>query len=246
MKTASAQKIVDSTLESIKKRVPAYGELADRFGPLFLAMGRVRDELIAEPLESPAVDVARLVAGVPLLIDEDFASWAMSLEKARDELLPEVIEVLRPDADAAQALRDHLADPANLVGLVRARIEGDWKHFENTSVQLGIGQSPSLLYISETVFGPVLCAMVHGMGKSLSDLTWDRGYCPVCGSSPSISYLSPREVTDLDQLVGGGGKKYLHCSLCGHDWRFKRNACVACGNDENETREVFYIGRRQA
>jgi FdhE protein len=47
-------------------------------------------------------------------------------------------------------------------------------------------------------------------------------------------------VTDLDQLVGGGGKKFLHCSLCGHDWRFMRNTCPACGNDENESREVFY------
>ena len=241
MKTASAQKIVGSTLESIKKRVPAYGELADLFGPLFLAKGRVRDSLLAKSLEVPAVDAARLVAGVPLLVDEDLSSWVEAMKTSRDELLPKLIEVLRLDADAAKALHDYLADSANLVGLAQARIEGNWKHFENTSVQLGIEQTSSLLYISETVFGPVLCAMVDGMGKSLSSLSWDQGYCPVCGSSPSITYLSPREVSDLDHLVGGGGKKFLHCSLCGHDWRFKRNACVACGNDENESREVFYV-----
>ncbi|BDQ33496.1 formate dehydrogenase accessory protein FdhE [Pseudodesulfovibrio portus] len=241
MKTASAQKIVDSTLESIKKRVPAYSELADRFGPLFLTKGKVRDDLLDKLPDPPAVDTARLVAGVPLLIDEDLSLWVEAMEASRDELLPEVIEVLRLEADAAKALQGHLADPVNLVGLAQARIEGNWKHFENTSVQLGIGHSPSLLYISETVFGPVLCAMVDGMGKSLSDITWDRGYCPVCGSSPSISYLSPKEVSDLDHLVGGGGKKYLHCSLCGHDWRYRRNACVACGNDENDSREIFYV-----
>ena len=241
MKTASAQKIVDSTLESIKKRVPAYGELADKFGPLFLTKGKVRDDLLDKHLATPAVDTARLVAGVPLLVDEDLSSWVEAMEASRDALLPEVIEVLQLEADAAKGLKDHLADPANLVGLAQARIEGNWKHFENTSVQLGIGHTPSLLYISETVFGPVLCAMVDGMGKSLSDITWDRGYCPVCGSSPSISYLSPKEVSDLDHLVGGGGKKYLHCSLCGHDWRYRRNACVACGNDENDSREIFYV-----
>lgn len=241
MKTASARKIVDSTLESIKKRVPAYSELADTFGPLFLAKGKVRDDLLDKHPDPPAVDTARLVAGVPLLVDEDLSSWVEAMAASRDALLPEVIKVLRLEADAAKALADHLADPANLAGLAQARIEGDRKHFENTSVQLGIGHTPSLLYISEAVFGPVLCAMVDGMGKSLSDISWDRGYCPVCGSSPSISYLSPKEVSDLDHLVGGGGKKYLHCSLCGHDWRYRRNACVACGNDENDSREVFYV-----
>ena len=240
MKTASAQKIVDSTLESIKERVPAYGELADRFGPLFLTMARVRDKLIADSIDAPAVDTARLAAGAPLLVDRDLSSWADAMETARDELLPEVTEVLRLDTETARALRDHLADPANLVGLARARIEGDRKHFENTSVQLGIGQTPSLLYISETVFGPVLRAMVHGLGKSLSDLAWDRGYCPVCGSAPSIAQLARPESEGSEHLVGGGGKKYLHCSLCGHDWHFKRNVCAACGNEDSETREIFY------
>ncbi len=241
MQTASAQKIVDSTLDSIRKRVPAYSELADRFGPLFLAKGRVRDTLAEAHPEPPVPDTARLVAGVPLLVEEDLSSWAEAMGTARDELLPVIAEVLQLETETADRLKSHLADPANLVGLAQARIEGNWKHFENTSEQLGIEQTPLLVYISETVFGPVLRAMVDGMGKSLSDITWDKGYCPVCGSTPSISYLSPKEVTDLDQLVGGGGKKYLHCSLCGHDWRYRRSACVSCGNDDNESREVFYV-----
>ncbi|MBG0789742.1 MAG: formate dehydrogenase accessory protein FdhE [Desulfovibrionaceae bacterium] len=241
MKTASAQKKVDSTLESIRRRVPAYSELADRFGPLFMAEGKARDDLRAKGIDAPGLDTARLVAGVPLLVDEDLSAWSEAFAASRDAVLPTVVDVLRLDADAAGAVTAHLADSANLVGLAQARIEGNRKHFENTSVQLGIEQASSLLYISEVVSGPVLRAMVDGMGESLSGIAWDRGYCPVCGSSPSISYLSPREVSDLDQLVGGGGKKFLHCSLCGHDWRFKRNACVSCGNDDNQTREVFYV-----
>ena len=241
MKTASAQKNVDATLESIRKRVPAYSELADRFGPLFLAGGKVRDDLLAGEMDAPVPDTARLAAGVPLLVDEDLSAWAEAFAASRDAVLPEAVKVLRLDADAVKALEAYLADSANLVGLAQARIEGNRKHFETTSVQLGIEHSSSLLYISEAVSGPVLRAMVDGMGKSLSEQAWDLGYCPVCGSSPSISFLSPREVTDLDQLVGGGGKKFLHCSLCGHDWRFKRNACVSCGNDDSQSREVFYV-----
>ena len=164
MKTASAHKIVDSTLESIKRRVPAYSDLADRFGPLFLAKGKVRDELVDKHIDPPAVDSARLVAGVPLLIDEDLSTWVEAMETSRDELLPEVVKVLQLEADIAGNLKEYLADTVNLVGLAQARIEGNWKHFENTSVTLGIEQTPLLVYISETVFGsrPLCYGRRHG------------------------------------------------------------------------------------
>lgn len=241
MKTASAQKIVTTTLQSIRKRVPAYNELADRFGPLFVEKAKLRDGLMAHGLRTPPIDQNRIAAGVSILVDEDLSPWVEDMKMAAITMMPVLRETLSLDEKVAERLLRHFSSPDNLTGLAQARIEGNWKHFENTSVELDIDQPTTLLYISETVFAPVLSAMVDSMGESLSGLAWDHGYCPVCGSAPSISYLSPKEVTDLDQLVGGGGKKFLHCSLCGHDWRFQRNACVSCGNDENDTREVFYI-----
>jgi len=240
MNMASAQKTVDSTLETIRRRVPAYIDLAARFGPLFVEKAKLRDALVVHGMRIPHIDVNRLAAGVPILVDVDFAPWAEELKMAAITLLPVMKDVLALEGKVVERLREHFSAPVNLVGLAQARIEGNGKHFENTSAELGI-EATSLLYISETVFAPVLSAMVDSLGGSLSNLGWDHGLCPVCGSSPSISYLSPKEVTDLDQLVGGGGKKFLHCSLCGHDWRFQRNACPSCGNDENESREVFYI-----
>ncbi len=47
---------------------------------------------------------------------------------------------------------------------------------------------------------------------------WERGECPVCGFHP-----------DMGVLRGEGGKLYLHCAICGHEWRFKRMACPFCG-----------------
>jgi len=242
MKTASAQKIVDSTLEIIRKRVPAYQELTEKFGPLLVEKAKLRDALMAYGAKLPAIDHSRISQGVPLLVDTDLTPWAEDMKMATLSLLPLLADVLSLDSDVTSGLHEFMTAPDNISGLTQARIEGNWKHFENTSAQLNI-EHTTLLYISETVFAPVLSAMVDSMGESLSNLGWDHGYCPVCGSSPSISYLSPKEVTDLDQLVGGGGKKFLHCSLCGHDWRFKRNACAACGNDDNETREVFYMDK---
>jgi FdhE protein len=240
MKSVSYQNTVLSTLETIKNRVPAYAELAEKFGPLFVEKGRLREEMAAKGVVTPKIDAARLNAGVPILVDENLSLLADPMKESARTLLPLLCELLGLSQEVREKLGGFLDDSGNIAGLAQARIEGNWKHFENTSVQLGIEPFTTLLYISETVFSPVLCAMVDNLGEPLSKISWSRGYCPVCGATPSISHLSPREVTDLDQLVGGGGKKFLHCSLCGHDWRFMRNTCPACGNDENESREVFY------
>ncbi len=62
-----------------------------------------------------------------------------------------------------------------------------------------------------------------------ANANWKEGYCPVCGSFPSISYLDRALVDENNQfLSGGGGRKYLHCSLCGINWQFKRGTFPAC------------------
>lgn len=238
-------KTIDSTLGAVTEFLPAYGELVGRFGPVLREQTLLREELIAGEVETPALDEARLAAGVPVLVGADCTPWAEPLIRSATRLLPLVADVLRLDDQDVRALRKYLDAPVHVTGLARALIEGDWKYFENTSVQLGLSSSQCLLYISENYSAPVFRAMIGSLGKSLSTVAWEHGYCPGCGSKPSISILSDKEKTDLDQLVGGGGKKYLHCSLCGHNWAFKRTGCPSCGNDKNETREVFSVDERK-
>ncbi|WP_419784909.1 formate dehydrogenase accessory protein FdhE [Pseudodesulfovibrio sp.] len=239
MRTESSFSQVDDTLRLLTERTPAYKELTERFGPLLREMAKVGDELAGTLPELPAGDPNRIAAGVSLLVDVDLAPYGDALKLSAERLMPVLAEVLNLEEATAKQISAHFAESDNLVELAQARIEGNAKYFENASEQLEVEPTATLLYISETVFTPVLRAIITGQGKPLSDSDWDQTYCPVCGSTPSISYLSQRETTDLDQLVGGGGKKYLHCSLCGQNWRYKRNACAACGNDENKTREIF-------
>jgi FdhE protein len=241
MTSAAAKKAATATLETMKQRLPAYRELADRFGPMFLSRAALYDDLAAMAPPPPQVDGARLAAGVPVLAGLDVSPWLPLFEKSARELLPGLASVLRLDEAASAALEKLFADPSLLSGLAQARIEGNWKHFENTSARLDAVSASVLLFVSESVFSPALTVIADSLGKSLANHSRDIGVCPVCGSAPSISYLSSREPTDLDHLVSGGGKKYLHCSLCGHEWRVRRNACAACGNDDSETREILTV-----
>ena len=54
--------------------------------------------------------------------------------------------------------------------------------------------------------------------------------CPMCGGNPLVGVLRPE---------GDGGKKFLVCMLCAHEWAFRRIYCPACG-EEREPQMGFY------
>lgn len=239
MHSVFTRKTVESTLEQIRKRTAAYDELTSQFGPLFLLKTELIERL-SDSMPPLAFDPKKYSAGVPLLVDKDLSPWADAFLESTKRVIPQAAKILSmPEEDRARLLQ-YLTDKTNILGLAQARLEGNWNHFDAISEEQGIHPPGALFYIAENILSPVFSTMTATLGESLTEETWDQGTCPVCGSLPTISQLSPREVSSLDQLVGGGGKKYLHCSLCNTDWRFKRNACPACGNDDQDTREVLY------
>jgi FdhE protein len=87
----------------------------------------------------------------------------------------------------------------------------------------------------------VLQSLAPSVADWVSDLQWNRGYCPVCGSLPSISYLSKPQSLSSEFLVGGGGQRYLHCNMCGQDWRVRRHLCAACERDDTDEHMYFHV-----
>lgn len=76
---------------------------------------------------------------------------------------------------------------------------------------------------------------------------WKEGYCPVCGSFPSISYLDRALVDENNQfLAGGGGKKYLHCPLCATNWHFRRGVCPACSKEGPDVMEILRESKNES
>jgi len=54
--------------------------------------------------------------------------------------------------------------------------------------------------------------------------------CPVCGARPLLGVLRPE---------GDGGKRFLLCSFCSHEWEFRRIYCAYCGETREESLPVF-------
>ena len=73
--------------------------------------------------------------------------------------------------------------------------------------------------------------------------TWDwapggRPYCPSCGAPPSIAILR-KGGEDDGFLTNHGGQRWLHCSRCATEWRFKRHACPHCGSEEGKDLKYY-------
>jgi FdhE protein len=82
---------------------------------------------------------------------------------------------------------------------------------------------------------PSIEAGMEQLRGEIDPETWLRGYCPVCGSLPSLSVLK-EEV----------GKRYLLCSNCGYQWRIDRLFCPFCDNREQESLHYLYAEGEEA
>jgi FdhE protein len=84
-------------------------------------------------------------------------------------------------------------------------------------------------FLIQTSTRPSIEAGVEQLRSELDPETWLKGYCPMCGSLPSLSLLK-EEV----------GKRYLLCSYCGYQWRIDRIFCPFCKNKDQESLRYFY------
>ena len=104
---------------------------------------------------------------------------------------------------------------------------------EEIAEELGLDKNVFLFLIQNSI-RPSIEAGVEQLRSEVDPETWLKGYCPVCGSLPSLSLLK-EEV----------GKRYLLCSYCGYQWRIDRIFCPFCENKDQESLHYFYGEREE-
>jgi FdhE protein len=54
--------------------------------------------------------------------------------------------------------------------------------------------------------------------------------CPLCGGRPYLGVL---------RVEGDGGKRWMVCSFCEHEWDFRRLLCPTCGEEDEKKLPVY-------
>ena len=233
---------IASALETLIQKRPVLETILRSFGEILTERKLFAQELQRE-LQQVYLDLdySRLLQGVPLLSGFSFdvlqdplnRSFALMLA-----VLKRTIPNLKADSAGIDCL--HREGRLDLIRLSRAYLDGEISILRNSAEAAHVSEG-ILALLLHTMLAPLLDALTVSVGERIKQSGWNKGYCPVCGSMPSMSYLA--EACDLGSefLKGGGGQRYLHCSLCGYDWRVKRNMCPACETEDKDLRLYFQV-----
>ena len=223
-------------IRRLAKEHPHSAGILKAFVPLWEARNFLAENL--PPLKTPArPDALSFSQGKAWLdvrsghaqdyLDEDFLKTAPSkIIAAAIKGFPDIKEPLR-------ALRDYLKKNREEVAtLAELRLTGNVRKLTAWSKKNKQNRHATALTASHLALAAA--RRVARSAASATLPTWSMGHCPICGSPPHASALRGKE-----------GKRFLQCSLCGHDWAFSRTSCPVCGQDSPKEIRVFFVEQNQ-
>ena len=262
---AAIRQTVAETIEDVISWRPVLEPVLRAFEPLMTAQAEIvaelSDSVHAADLALPDLAIDRARQGVSVLAGKKIKGTAKPLRISAQKLLPLMENMgalnahmqalkaffLQPIEKEASGSLDSLTEilTESHEALLEAVASGNREAIARIAESNGI-EARVFDFVSGIIVSPVLRAMVT---RSLSGAgsapwnegeRWQHGYCPVCGALPSVSWLDKPSLDEKNAfLAGGGGKKHLHCGLCGANWKFRRGTCPLCEEEGNGVIEIL-------
>lgn len=221
---------ISQIIENAIEQNPYAGELLKAFKPVIVRQRQLAKAAMLMPADYSRVDKEKLKAGIPIIRQADFLDEAddikqiiLPLAEALKEGMPAVTEGVDRFCTLAQegkiVLTDYFKTPE----------EGQASAVDKWGADLKL--SPSNAAFLMSLAGRVILEQRRNEAvAALGAFDWEKGYCPICGDFPSIALIEEE-----------GGKRFLHCSSCGQDWRFTRVCCPYCEKDSRQGMDYFYV-----
>jgi len=214
--TSEIKNIIARAIE----RNPENKEIIKAFAPIIIRQRELAAQSLLKKPDCSLIDKEKLKAGVPvsrqidlLSADDSLKEIALSMAAAIKEGMPKLTESLDKISDL---IKEGKINPADYLK-------------ESADVESKSIESNAAFLIS-LVSRVVLEQRAREITSTLGSFDWDKGYCPICGEFPSIALIEEE-----------GGKRFLHCSSCGQDWRYTRVSCPWCEKETRQDMEYFYV-----
>jgi FdhE protein len=231
--------LLDRRLAALRKARPELEDAIDLQEQLIRASLTSARPAEALPFALPREHlVARLHEGVPLLHDQ---TAHVDVHFAAD-LFSRLVNVLqqRDEAEVRSRL-DVLVRAATSGALEPQRLFSEafvqhQDHLAELASEVDVDPELMITLASQAV-APLLRAYAERLlplVERLEDVTWQRGYCLVCGAWPCLGELRGVELSH-----------YLRCAACGTGWRWQRLACPYCNNDDHRGLQTLTVEGEQ-
>ena len=204
---------------------------SSRFLDFYKGLLRIQAEVeecitIPKPELSEKAVNSRISGGKPLLSFETLAiNWPMIVDTFN-----RVAAAFSEYPDLFGSIPEVLLKEKRRYKLTK-KMAKSW--FEGKSLPSTIAGEDINPYLLDSLIHQSLRPFLIRHSQALNNLVkqekWQRGYCPVCGGKPDISYLE-KEI----------GARWLVCSRCDARWHFRRLICPNCGN-QNPNSMTYFI-----
>ncbi len=220
---------VKKAVAVVQKQRPAYTELLDFYGQIFTAQEDSKSLIKIDPLQIPEhILSVKIPEHLPLINISDFIIDTEASGLLLKKICSIAQEANKDMAVSAKALI-HAVDTGKIdvKSLFSNLLGGNDLFFDNLSKEFEIRKN-ILAFITYTSIFPCLSLCAEQVSTYLNkDEKWEKGYCPVCGSLPSLSMLRDEG-------------RFLFCGFCWHEWAVQRIYCPFCDNSDSRTLHYFY------
>jgi len=210
-----SSELVQRAAAEIIAAKPAYRDLIEFYAAIFAAQEDARPRLRLEPfLLSPELVGIKRKDQFPLIQVEEMRFDPEAGEGLFGNLCRIAVDCRSQLSGSAQILSRHLTEAAPLF---QGFLGGDETRLKQAAAALGV-EADALSFFLYHSLRPAICRCEQNLAGFLVDeLSWEKGYCPICGSPPALARLE------------ADGQRFLFCSFCWHRWPARRAACSYCG-----------------
>jgi FdhE protein len=226
---------IEKAIQEIEKESPFLKSVLGAFKEIFIGRALFKADLSDLPdIHISPPDPFQFSQGVPLLSEEMLSAILDSWERSIDFMIPYIekgFPKIKPELTRLKVAFDqgHL----DLKHCMKDLLNGQEEKINE--IAFSLQTEPLVLrFILDQLMKPFIEKSVERMKSLIENLPWYRGYCPLCGSFPELSFLR-----------GDEGQRWLRCVLCGHEWRFMRTRCPFCENDDHEKMELYFVEGRE-
>ncbi|CCO24133.1 formate dehydrogenase accessory protein FdhE [Maridesulfovibrio hydrothermalis] len=234
---------VQAGLLALRKKMPALENIFDAFGPLVQAQEKAVISLEDWKFTLPAAYAPRFEQGVPFLSDMEFPELGEYYSEIFSLMASAIAEGMPALTDIVGKITKSIQNIDNINDLAKAIWDEDSNGLVQLVKDLDVDQD-TLVFIGTMSLKPFMVRMEADAAKVIETMLWLKGYCPICGTFPDISLLR-KSGDDNAYLKSHGGQRWMHCSCCGHEWRFKRNMCPWCESEDYKKLRYLQSEERQ-
>lgn len=227
-------KSIRDSLELIKKDIPQLRGVVEAFEELLVAKSVAKSEISTPGFSNIEIDLARFSQGVPVLDDRKIEVDRDSLRKVALLLIPAIKKGFPKIDVALNRLESFVANDETAMEQLQPALEsGSAVILGDMAVKLDI-PTEILQFVCSELAKPFAEKVEEAIAPMIEGLSWLKGYCPVCGAWPTVSVLK-----------GNEGRRFLNCSVCGHEWNYMRTQCPFCENTDTTKQEIIFSEDRK-